>query len=160
HHFPQTESSLARHLPNLLRSGETPMNNLGVFGESVVEELAREWGRQPARQNAMNGRGGLQRRHGLEEAAVPTAPTGRMGGGAFGPGRAAAPMALKKAAGEDKGPSLDREEAEKNKDAHQVGPGGAPQVVPATVRTNFADTAYWVASLNTDKDGVAEVSFK
>ena len=28
-----------------------------------------------------------------------------------------------------------------------------------TVRKNFADTAFWAASLTTDKDGIAEVTF-
>ncbi len=39
-------------------------------------------------------------------------------------------------------------------------PGVPPQPkVEPTVRKNFADTAYWSASLNTDKDGQASVSF-
>ena len=40
-HYPQTESSLGLSFGNLLRSGEVGMSNLGVFGETVVEELAK-----------------------------------------------------------------------------------------------------------------------
>src|SRR4029077_18244593 len=41
-----------------------------------------------------------------------------------------------------------------NKPGDGSGPG---PLVEATVRTKFADTAKWVASLTTDKTGVAEV---
>ena len=34
-----------------------------------------------------------------------------------------------------------------------------PPGVEPTVRKNFADTAFWAASLTTDKDGIAEVNF-
>src|SRR5262249_15530783 len=40
-HYPRTETSLAQQYSgNLLRGGETPMGDLGVFGHSVVEEFA------------------------------------------------------------------------------------------------------------------------
>ena len=40
-----------------------------------------------------------------------------------------------------------------------VGKGEAePQFIEPTVRKNLADTAYWNASLTTDKNGVAEIS--
>lgn len=42
-----------------------------------------------------------------------------------------------------------------------AGPGGAaPAEVPATVRSSFADTAYWVASVDSDVDGLVDVRFK
>src|SRR5205823_4756527 len=37
-HYPQTESSRAHWLNNLLRAGEVGMSNLGVFGAQVVDE--------------------------------------------------------------------------------------------------------------------------
>lgn len=39
HHHPQTDSTLERTFHNLLRSGETPMGNLGVFGDLILERL-------------------------------------------------------------------------------------------------------------------------
>lgn len=40
------------------------------------------------------------------------------------------------------------------------GGGGGEPVVEPTVRSSFADTAYWVASVTSDKDGTVEVKFK
>ena len=42
-------------------------------------------------------------------------------------------------------------------DGHHAGSEEPPLVVP-TIRKNFADTAYWNASLTTNKDGIAEIS--
>src|SRR5204863_9929387 len=39
HHYPQTEASVGQWFQNLLRHTETGMSNLGVFGETVLEEL-------------------------------------------------------------------------------------------------------------------------
>lgn len=39
-HHPSTNSNLARYFANLLRSGETPMNNLGAFGDLIFDEDA------------------------------------------------------------------------------------------------------------------------
>src|ERR1022692_35644 len=41
HHYPRTESSLQHWYGNLLRRGEVAMSNLGMFGQTVVEELAK-----------------------------------------------------------------------------------------------------------------------
>src|SRR5262249_20067378 len=38
---PQTETSVGQWFQNLLRHAETGMSNLGVFGETVVEELQK-----------------------------------------------------------------------------------------------------------------------
>lgn len=40
-----------------------------------------------------------------------------------------------------------------------LGSGGAAEMIEPTVRTNFADTAFWAGSLTTDADGFAEVKF-
>src|SRR5947209_19111864 len=47
-HYPSTESSLARTFGNLLRSKETGMADLGVFGALVVEEMERSKGKKMA----------------------------------------------------------------------------------------------------------------
>ena len=44
-------------------------------------------------------------------------------------------------------------------DKADAGGGEAPANIEPTVRTKFADTANWVATLNTDKNGIAEVEF-
>src|SRR5262249_7066503 len=38
HHHPQIETNVNHYYYNLLRRGERPMNNLGIFGATVVEE--------------------------------------------------------------------------------------------------------------------------
>ncbi|MFH0939355.1 MAG: alpha-2-macroglobulin family protein, partial [Planctomycetota bacterium] len=40
------------------------------------------------------------------------------------------------------------------------GPDGGPSQAQPTVRTNFADTAYWAATVNTDAKGTAEFDLK
>jgi uncharacterized protein YfaS (alpha-2-macroglobulin family) len=131
HHYPRTESSLGGYFGNILKQGETGMSNLGIFGATVVEELAKQ-----ARREA-------------EAAAPGDAP----GGGGFGGMLGGLPGPANEQALRQRG-LIDADR--KNKD----GKGGAegqdgPQPL---VRKNFADTAIWVGSLTTDKDGFAEVS--
>jgi uncharacterized protein YfaS (alpha-2-macroglobulin family) len=146
HHSPQTESSLGKWLPNLLKSHEMAMSNLGAFGDSVVEEMNRAWGAK--------GEGKQLQEQGANRGL-------RMMGGAGGPAApGAAPM----------GGLADREgavpeNAKKPGDADRKRAaepeGQAPQApAPTAVRKNFADTAFWVAALETNKDGIAEVKFK
>jgi uncharacterized protein YfaS (alpha-2-macroglobulin family) len=126
HHHPRTESSLAGYLGNILRQGETPMGNLGIFGATVVEEL----GRKGDRNQAAHGFGGMP------GEAPPAAPPVLAANGQRGALRDGADD--KAAAGEQK--------------------TAAPNGPQPTVRKNFADTALWVGSLTTDKNGMAEVS--
>lgn len=60
----------------------------------------------------------------------------------------AAPMALAAAAPQSRTSAVVADEA-----------GESPTVEP-NVRSNFADTAYWVASVTSDQDGLVEVKFK
>jgi uncharacterized protein YfaS (alpha-2-macroglobulin family) len=154
HHYPQSEASIGHGSGNLLHTGEIAMNNLGVFGDMVVEETrlgsnrrkGEGAGREESEQFRTYGRGG----------------TGMMGGG----GGPMAPMsaarfadgAEKKEAGADFG-YFAGDKAKDGKPANGI-PGGAGQEAPGvqpTVRKNFADTAFWNATLATDKDGIAEV---
>jgi uncharacterized protein YfaS (alpha-2-macroglobulin family) len=130
HHYPQTESSLSHWLGNLLRRGEIGMANLGVFGDLVVEELRKSDGRRPgaAADKAAN-------------LAAPTAPAD-----------ASADGVMKRAEGRS---GADRE-LQSNKEK-ETGVPEPPGVEP-TVRKNFADTAFWAASLTTNQEGVAEIS--
>ena len=136
HHQPASETSLAKGGHNMVPPGKTGMNILGVFGYLVPEEVAEggegEWNRH-------DRSGGLKLGAAAPAAA---APMGRM--------RAAgmADVAMEKSAadaamlvnGLDKG-----------------GEGPPPPLVEPTVRTKFADTALWVAALQTNEKGEAEV---
>jgi uncharacterized protein YfaS (alpha-2-macroglobulin family) len=139
-HYPQTESSLAHWLGNLVRSGEVGMSNLGVFGEMVVEELQKQGRGGNGEGRAKDGKEALRD----EAAAAP--PSGPAN--AFGRKRQA-----------DRGGEQAKLGGQNNGDdkANRSGPEQPPDVQP-TVRKNFADTALWVGSLTTDQQGVAEVN--
>ncbi len=154
HHHSQTESNVLRFSHNLLRQNETPMNNLGLFGAGVIEEMDI---RDPQSGMVMNRRnagqlgagfGGGAPRGGAEKerlmlrsevaGAAPMAAA-READGLF--------MA-KSSVGEDKAKDREGQQAQQ------------PPGVEPTVRTAFADTAFWAAALETNQDGVAEVTFK
>lgn len=134
HHHPQTEHSLARWFYNLTKSGEEVMSHLGAFGDLVADQVEKRLERQD-RRGAAAGRMMLRK-----------SEMNAFGGvGGMMPQAAAAPA------------------AEFAADAAAAGPGGpgaaGGEVVQPTIRQNFADTAYWNASLTTDQDGFAAVSF-
>lgn len=152
HHNPQTESSLMHAFHQLLRRGEIGMSNLGVFGDMVIEELAKNGA---AKGRAMEfegggpggfgGRGGEQRREFAALAgAAPEAPPMEADG--------LAKHALRADANRDRQNALDEKQAT---GADPMGPGGKEP----TIRKNFADTAYWNASITTDQEGRASVNF-
>ncbi|MBI1310729.1 alpha-2-macroglobulin [bacterium] len=138
HHNPQTQSSLDRWSGPVFRPGEVGMSNIGVFGDIVVE-------------NRLAIRGRALRKGG-------TGTSGRMsgfgggggvgGGGAFGgalPQAALASEALK-----DQAVAAD---------AAPAGDAQSTANIEPTVRSNFADTAFWTAALTTDENGEATVTF-
>jgi uncharacterized protein YfaS (alpha-2-macroglobulin family) len=138
HHQPQTESSLAHWLGNLLRQNEIGMSDLGIFGANVVEEIRKR----------KDGQGALHPEEGKQKGvpaaeAPPSAPGMGGGGGNFEQTRRGL-AADKKAQGVDR-----------DANAAAEPPAGAPT---PTIRKNFADTALWIGSLSTDKEGFAEVS--
>jgi len=149
HHYPQTESSLQRWSHHLQKSNEIGMQNLGVFGATTADDLDEvakfkgfDDGDKAERKMLRGNLGGVPGGAGF-------------GGGFAAPMAAAAPMAemngLADAAGK---PQADgRALGQKGQD------GGVPAVQP-TVRSNFADTALWVAALETNSDGVAKVNLK
>jgi uncharacterized protein YfaS (alpha-2-macroglobulin family) len=159
HHYPQQETSLDRYFGQLLKRGETGMAFLGMFGAAVVEEMA------PAKPGA-NGPGLPM------AAAAPGGMGGGKGAGGFAGRGNAGRQSLR---GLAEGKAKDGADADKKADYRlgddgagerrskrekQGGPGGkGPAGVEPTVRKNFADTAFWKASLTTDPNGVAEVSF-
>ncbi|MCI0684580.1 MAG: MG2 domain-containing protein [Gemmataceae bacterium] len=145
HHSPQTESSLVHYFHQLLRRNEIGMANLGIFGEMVIEEMEMAKGMpQEGLLGGFSGRGGglgeNRREFAAQRAMAPAA----------GPMAAADGMA-KNGAGLRQDRNADFEQQAKQ--------GGDPGAGPEpTVRKNFADTAYWNASLTTDKNGRAEVN--
>lgn len=141
HHYPRTESTLDRFFSNLLKNGEIGMSNLGIFGDSVADEMSGEGAGAPARSRMLG-----------------------LGGGPRGPMSAPAGAAMRKSAAADglpapaesKAEAADKEPGESQLAAEGIDAGSA--AVPAAVRRNFADTAFWAAAILTDKEGVAEVA--
>jgi uncharacterized protein YfaS (alpha-2-macroglobulin family) len=129
HHQPFSESNLDRRTSGLVPPGQTAMQNLGIFGGTVADEVSRD----KATSGLVPPRGGAG------------AMEGRVSLGAFFEGVPAAPMAAAAngefAAGVSK--SLATEDA--------------TQLVQPVIRSEFADTALWVAALETDKHGLAQV---
>jgi uncharacterized protein YfaS (alpha-2-macroglobulin family) len=128
-HYPQTESSLERPSGNLLKSGETPMSTIGIFG-NLNQETDSPFPGEAWQQHVNGAPMGLPGP--MFKSAAPTAATAVRELGKFG-----SPVF----AGADK-----------------EGGGAQPEIQP-TVRTQFADTAFWAARLESDHDGLAEVSF-
>ncbi|MHB9108917.1 MAG: alpha-2-macroglobulin family protein [Armatimonadota bacterium] len=134
-HYPRTESSLQRGSGNLVKSYDQAMQYLGVFGYSIIDG-------EP--EYAMSGNliapGRVQATH-AEPSPMP----------------ASAPVAL---AADSVSVSYQL------KSLGYINGGGAgdarrgagqPLVQP-TVRQNFADTALWVAKVETNAQGEAEVT--
>ncbi|MCI0639081.1 MAG: hypothetical protein L0Y70_08395, partial [Gemmataceae bacterium] len=154
-HHPHTESNLNKYLHNLLKQKEIGMSNLRIFGDTVVEELAKGEGGNAWYMNRQNMPGGFAGGRG-----GPVMPTG--GGGPGGPpGMMPADGLLKEAAMplpvSQGGPADIQDRA----DVGGIGGiGGEQPLVQPSIRKNFADTAYWNANLTTNKDGIAEIDFK
>lgn len=142
HHHPQTESSLVPHSYNLGRPNTVNMGDVGLFGGMIADEQAglgagRGFGGGVNR--AMSFRKGLESERTRD--AMPMAA-------------AAAPGAVSEAA------SANAFGLAADKAKNDAGGGGEAPLAQPTVRSNFADTAFWAASLTTDKNGRATAKFK
>ncbi len=142
-HHPRTESNLGRYFHNLVAKGAKAMNNLGVFGVTVIDESGILSDKLDT--NGRRRSGGMG---------------GGMGGG-FGMRRAKSMsvVGMEAAAPMDDMERLKRKE-EAGEKKNGGGPGGDAAMVQPTVRKKFADTALWVAALTTDKDGTTEVELE
>jgi len=140
-HHARHETSLSKGSGNLLKRGEIGMSFLGIFGHSVADEPGP--GSKDKEKFASSGRA---RRGGLGGAMDAAAESAN---GAAAPGAPSMAKASKQANGRD----------DRAQQAQGQGKGGGPgpQMVQPTVRTKFADTAFWAAALNTGKDGFAEI---
>jgi tetratricopeptide (TPR) repeat protein len=138
HHQPHQETSLDRWSMNLTPPGDTAMQSLGAFGESVADELSLV-----ASQTVSVGGGGAGIRR-------------------FGLGTPVPAAAMAEAAPANRQWMMRGEAMTKSDDrsvdlfVDSVEPA-QPNVEP-TLRSEFADTALWVAALETNADGLAEVS--
>jgi uncharacterized protein YfaS (alpha-2-macroglobulin family) len=149
-HHPYNESNLGQWLNNLVKSGEVPMSDLGVFGASVVEEAQGVYRKSEGRRGAGNARE-------MDAVCMPDAPrSAPQALGGMAPA-APAPVAKSLAAGGKDG-LVGGERAERDKESNGPASGPPPAMPELTVRKNFADTAFWAASLTPGPDGVAEVS--
>jgi alpha-2-macroglobulin len=127
-HYPQGDTSLDRQSFNLVKHGETPMAEIGVFG-GVLTASRRQ------RKGFAGGMGG-----------APAAPMARAG--------TIVGMDSPSAFSESKTLGLGTFGAP----LFESKPNEAPVVQP-TVRSQFADTAYWNARIEADADGFASVAF-
>jgi uncharacterized protein YfaS (alpha-2-macroglobulin family) len=127
-HRPYLESNLDRMFSNLVPPGQQQMEDLGVFGGSVADDQMTVL-KDARREGAVFGGGRLR----------------ALANGA--PERAALPMTM---AADAVPPVTEFLQARDN-----AGPGA--ELVQPTIRSEFADTAKWVAALETGRDGRAEI---
>jgi uncharacterized protein YfaS (alpha-2-macroglobulin family) len=156
-HSENTLHTLARWFNNLLKPRETPMQAVGVFVHADEGDEANGAGL------GFGGTGGMPRRRGggmmvkgmlgpapgmggeMAMDSVAMTAAAPMAGGAMEPGGGMQGPAMMMAA-RDAGPGA----------AGGMG-GGGPALVQPVVRKEFADTALWVATLETEADGTATI---
>lgn len=136
-HHPQTEHTLARRFYQILKRNEEPMRYLGVFGHLTadMDELddatsASFSGVKRKGLGAMGRDKGMRSAMVMEDAVVMKAAP------------AVAPQMAEEA--------VEMEGA----------PNEPPPMAAATVRTQFADTAFWAAGVTTDENGEAAFHFQ
>lgn len=135
HHQPATRSSVERWNGNVVHPGEDPMQAIGVFGHLLKEDGDISF--------SFVGGGGRARMKGMRSLGFAVG----MAGSPMMAMDAAAPMMAMAAPAEGM--------------VAESGEGGAgSETAAVTVRTQFADTAFWAAALETDSNGEAEVTFK
>ena len=145
-HYPSTESTLTRQGYPQIPPGQIGMNFLGAFGHLIADE-APAMETTPS-MDAMDDGGAMR---GASSGMVKKSRKAESAPRA--PGRTAPPTttALAKPADSERS----------RNDRAQTGHGGAEGqgAVQPAVRSKFADTAYWNASVTTDQEGRAEVEF-
>ncbi len=142
-HTVRTTSSLQQMQPLLIPKGQRSMNVLGVFGHMVADDEFKEkgegaWADKDQRVHRQNAP-----RSAMKSMAV---------GGAYA-SAASAPM--------DSASEMSEESSMNEREGRQDagGPAGQSAMIAPTVRKNFADTAFWTASLTTDTNGRATINF-
>ncbi len=131
-HQPRGESNLQRSSEALVKPGQSNMENLGLFGATVPQELH------------------LRRR--AEREA-------RAGGGGFGGAAVEQTFSLGFSLAKSK--SLAAASAPEEEDSLTDGASASSsesEMAQPVVRKNFADTALWVGTLETNAEGLAEAA--
>ncbi|HUG66716.1 MAG TPA: MG2 domain-containing protein, partial [Pirellulaceae bacterium] len=131
-HHPSQQTSFERYIANLPGRDQKTMDFLGVFGNTVADEEAAV---------QLNKNLGMMRGAGMG------------GGGAMFGDAVRMPMAAAMAEGGPAGADFESLGA-----LLSEGNIAPPELVSPAVRTNFADTAFWAGTLDTDDQGFAEVS--
>jgi uncharacterized protein YfaS (alpha-2-macroglobulin family) len=139
-HRPYLETNLERWFANLVPPEKDDpigkglgMQGLGVFGDTVDEDFGS--GLKQRRGGEMFGFGGGTDRMMLGVAAGAPTRAAMSTDGAF------------------------RESSFEAQTTAEPPPAPAQPLVEPSVRSNFADTAFWAASLETNSDGLAEIEF-
>jgi len=132
HHQLNQQSSLERWFYNRLRKNEIPMKTIGIFGHLMMPDASDK------EQIEEEKRAGAQV---LAEAGAAKAPAPAVAG------ETDAAFKLKKDAAGQPG---DQESLADH----------SPELVQPSVRSQFADTAFWSGNVATDPMGMAEVEFK
>jgi len=138
-HHPRTESSLGRNAHAMTDPGKAGMQNLGAFGHLVADG----WEKSDKKEVS----GSI-----VKDFSIPNSPmsTRAMKSG----------MSLEmRADGVGQGEEMNdaKSLAFVGEQSGSASPEPVPVVQP-TVRTKFADTAFWAGSLTTDSNGVAEIA--
>ncbi|MBX3433338.1 MAG: alpha-2-macroglobulin [Pirellulales bacterium] len=145
-HRPNSETNLGRVEGPVAKNGEKQMQDIGLFGWSSVDELGVNFEfSEGADRDKLKGSfgfdGGGGRFFGRGGVALSRAPE--------------APMAL---AMSDSSSAVDGETRPSGGRTADDS-SGSGEIAPQ-IRENFADTALWVGALETDANGLAEVSLK
>jgi uncharacterized protein YfaS (alpha-2-macroglobulin family) len=134
-HQTQGQSNLERGSHTLVKTKEPRMQHLGVFGATVVDEIGQEGGYGGGLQ-AMRSRGARRELN------------------AFGFAEAAP------AAAADEGVALESDSESLVAANGKSSAGGETALAEPTVRENFADTALWIGTLETNGEGLADANLK
>ncbi|UCD31428.1 MAG: hypothetical protein JSV38_11600, partial [Desulfobacterales bacterium] len=147
-HRETTFSNLSHYFRNLIKNNERAMHNLGVFGHMVADmELRESNGRY---EGTDSSKGAFYR----QEGSARNRRDGPM---------PAAPMLMKSVAEKKEMGFADANEevlprSGERFDQFKGGLGKEDLTVQPTIRTKFADVAFWAANVTTDAAGHAEVS--
>ena len=152
HHSRNTEFNLNRWFHNIVLKGQKGMGSIGAFGNSVADELnsLEKSGEERLSLNASRNRsvGRLAKRASFNQSAkLLSAPEAFADSAALAEGAdfaADGDILLDDAFGGGAG-------------GRAEGQGSATAEVQPTIRSNFADLAFWASKLDTDKNGLAEI---
>jgi hypothetical protein len=132
HHRLNQQSNLSHWFYNLLKKNEIPMKNIGVFGHMMMPTAP---GRDPALE-AIKARPRVAAEAGMARAPAP-------------------------AVADESDLTLKLKEESAGRLGDKESQIGKPEdLVQPSVRTEFADTAFWAGSITTDAEGQAAVEFR